>query len=277
MDTLRQDLRFAFRLLWKDRSFAATVIFTLALCIGANAAIFTVVRSVLLRPLAYPEADRLVFSYDSFPGAGVERAGTSVPNYFDRVSLTRVFDSVALYRFRGVDVGQAGTAERVNSTEVTPSFFHVLRTSAHRGRLFREEEGQAGRERVAIMSNGYAVRLFGSTDAAVGRDLRIDGEPYAIVGVLPDSFAFLYPDVRLWIPLAFSVEDRSEDARFSQNHDQIARLAPGVTLAQAQQQIDAQTARIVENAGPLQRVVSHRWAEPSNLPSHPITPRDSNS
>jgi predicted permease len=251
MDTLRQDLRFAFRLLWKDRSFAATVILTLALCIGANAAIFTVVRSVLLRPLPYPEADRLVFSYDAFPGAGVERAGTSVPNYFDRVSMTRVFDSVALYRFRGVDVGQAGTAERVNGTEVTPSFFRVLRTAAHRGRLFREEEGHEGRERVAIVSNGYAVRLFGSTDAAVGRDLRINGERYAIVGVLPDTFTFLDPDVRLWIPLAFSNEDRSEDARHSQNHDQIARLAPGVTLEQAQQQIDGETVRIVENAGAL--------------------------
>ena len=81
MDGLRQDLRFALRLFWKDRAFALTTILTLAICIGANAAIFTVVRSVLLRPLPYPESDRLVFLFDGFPGAGVERAGTSVPNY----------------------------------------------------------------------------------------------------------------------------------------------------------------------------------------------------
>jgi putative ABC transport system permease protein len=255
MDTLRQDLRFALRLLWKDRSFAATVILTLALCIGANAAIFAVVRSVLLRPLPYPEPERLVFSYDSFPGAGVERAGTSVPNYFDRVGMNQVFDSVALYGFRGVDVGQQGVAERVSSTQVTPSFFRVLRTSARRGRLFQEEESQSGRERVAILRDGYAARMFGSSDQAVGRDIRINGERYEIVGVLSDTFVFLDPEVRLWIPLTFSAEDRSEDARFSQNYDQVARLAAGVTLAEAQQQIDAQTARVIENAGPLKPLI----------------------
>jgi len=96
MDTLRQDLAFALRLLSKDRAFAATTILTLAICLGANTAIFTVVRSVLLRPLPYPEAQRLVFEYDAFPGAGVERAGTSVPNYFDRLAFTDVFESQAL-------------------------------------------------------------------------------------------------------------------------------------------------------------------------------------
>ena len=101
MDTLRHDIRFAFRLLWKDRAFAATTILTLALCIGANSAIFTVVRSVLLRPLPYPESDRLVVTYESFPGAGVERAGTAVPNYFDQRAMNDVFDSFALYQFGG--------------------------------------------------------------------------------------------------------------------------------------------------------------------------------
>jgi putative ABC transport system permease protein len=250
LDKLRQDLRFAARLLWKDRSFTATVVLTLALCIGANAAIFTVVRSVLMRPLGYPEPDRLLFSYDSFPGAGVERAGTSVPNYFERAAMTRVFESVALYRFQGVDVGQAGAAERVQSAEVTPSFFRVLRASVHRGRVFREEEGERGHGRVAIVSRGYGHRVFGDADP-VGRDIRINGERHAIVGVLPDEFTFLDPDVRVWTPLTFSAQERSEESRWSQNHDQIARLASGVTLAQAQQQIDAQTARVTENAGPL--------------------------
>ena len=98
MDTLRQDLRFALRLLWKDRAFALTAILTLALCIGANTAIFAVVRSVLLRPLPYPESERLVFSYESFPGAGVERAGTSVPNYLERRTLVPAFGSIAISR-----------------------------------------------------------------------------------------------------------------------------------------------------------------------------------
>src|SRR5262245_4036475 len=138
MDTLRQDLRFTLRLLWKDRSFAATAILTLALCIGANTTIFTVVRSVLLRPLPYAESSRLVISYDSFPGAGAVRAATSVPNYLDRLTGVRAFESQALYQYGGFTVGQGTSAEGVGALRVTPSFFKVLRVPAHRGRLFTE-------------------------------------------------------------------------------------------------------------------------------------------
>src|SRR5574338_511159 len=148
MDVLRQDLRLALRLLWKDRAFALTTILTLSLCIGANSAIFTVVRSVLLRPLPFPEPDRLVFMFDAFPGAGVERAGTSVPNYLDRRALTDVLDSVALYRYGGFRVGEGAGAEGVTALRVTPSFFSVLRTRAARGRLFTEQEGTLGHEHV---------------------------------------------------------------------------------------------------------------------------------
>src|SRR3954471_1699843 len=118
VDILRQDLRLALRLLWRDRAYALTSVLTLALCIGANSAIFTVVRSVLLRPLPYPESDRLVFMFDTFPGAGAERAGTSVPNYYDRVALTDAFDSVALYQLGRVRVGEGPGAAGVASTRV---------------------------------------------------------------------------------------------------------------------------------------------------------------
>src|SRR5262245_4648919 len=128
MDRLRQDLRFAFRLFRKDSAFALTTILTLALCIGANTAIFTIVRSVLLRPLPYPESDRLVFLYEAFPGAGVERAGTSVPNYFDRLSFTDAFESQSLYTNNGFRVGQGVGAEGVSAMSVSPSFFNVLKT-----------------------------------------------------------------------------------------------------------------------------------------------------
>src|SRR3954468_18383307 len=106
MDVLRQDLRFAVRLLLKDKAFAFTTILTLAICIGANSAIFTVVESVLLRPLPYPAADRIVIVTDGFPGAGVERAGISVPNYYDRAAMKDVFDAVAIYQNAGYRVGQ---------------------------------------------------------------------------------------------------------------------------------------------------------------------------
>ena len=251
MEIIRRDLVFALRVLRKDRAYAAAVIVTLAVCLGANTAIFTVVRSVLLRPLPYPEPHQLISSYDSFPGAGVERAGTSVPNYVDRRKLTDVFDEVALYQWSGYKVGQGTTAEGVSAMNVTPSFFRVLRTSAARGRLFREEEGTPGRNKVIVLSHVFAARQPSGVDGIVGRQLRLDDVVYDVVGVLPEAFHFLSPEVSVFVPLAFTDEQLSEEARHSQNHQQIARLARGATLAGAQARVDALNAVIVENAGPL--------------------------
>ena len=231
MDTFRQDLLFAFRMLRKDRAYSAAVILTLAICLGANTAIFTVVRSVLLRPLPFPESARLTFMFDGFPGAGVERAGTSVPNYLDRVPLDQVFDSVALFQNGGFRVGQGASAEGVASMTVSPSFFTVLRTKAVRGRFFTEEEGTTGKDKVVVLSHAFAARQPGGLDAVVGRQLRLNDEPYVVVGVAPDEFTFRDPDIRMWVPLAFTPEQRAEDRRYSQNHDSIARLKEGATSA----------------------------------------------
>jgi len=251
VDVLRQDLRLALRLLWKDRAFAVTVLLTLTLCIGATSAVFTVVRSVLLRPLPYPDSNRLVLSFEGFPGAGVERAGTSVPNYIDRLAFKNVFDSEALYQFTGFRVGQGAGAENLAAMSVTPSFFRVLRVGAAHGRLFTEDEGRRGHEHVAVVSHAFAVRQPGGRGGIIGRELRLDDVPYTIVGVLPDTFTFLNPDVKIWVPLAFTDAQLSEESRYSQNHQDIARLALGVTLAQAQARLDAQTARNIERAGPV--------------------------
>jgi putative ABC transport system permease protein len=251
VDTLRHDLKFAIRMLVKDRGFAVTTIVTLAVCIAANSALFTVVRSVLLRPLPYPESGRLVFSYDSFPGAGVDRAGTSVPNYMDRLVLTDVFDSQALYQWSGYRVGQGAAAEGVSAMNVTPSFFHVLRASAAQGRLFTEDDGMPGRNRVVVLSYAMAQKLAGGVDGIVGHDVRLDAQPYRVVGVLPDRFSFLSPEVRVFVPLAFTAEQRSEEQRYSQNHELIGRLAAGATIEQAQARVDALNARSIERAGPL--------------------------
>jgi predicted permease len=251
MDRLRQDLKFALRVFWKDRTFTLTTVLTLAVCIGANAGTFTIVRSVLLRPLPYPESNRLVSLYESFPGAGVERAGTAVPNYFDKLAFTDVFDSVALYQFAGAAVGEGATAEGVASIRVTPSFFKVLRANAVRGRLFTEEDGTPGKNRVVLLSYAFARRQPGGLDGIVGRQLRLDKTPYTVVGVLPETFKFMNPEIRVWTPLAFTAEERGDDRRYSQNHEEIARLAAGVTLEQVKARTDAFTARNIERAGPL--------------------------
>jgi hypothetical protein len=158
MDTLRQDLVYAFRVLRKDRAYAAAVILTLAICLGANTAIFTVVRPVLLRPLPYPEPDRQVSSFDAFPGAGVERAGTSVPNYVDRRAMTDVFSEAALYQLRNYRVGQGTQAESVSAMNGTPSFFQVLGVRPASGRFFAEADRTPGKNRVAVLTFAFAVR-----------------------------------------------------------------------------------------------------------------------
>jgi predicted permease len=251
MDSLRQDLIYAFRVLRKDRAYAAAVILTLAICLGANTAIFTVVRSVLLRPLPYPEPDRLVSSFDGYPGAGVERAGTSVPNWVDRRAMTDVFSAAALYQWSGYRVGEGPQAEGVSAMNVTPSFFQVLGTGPARGRLFAQADGTPGKNKVAVLSYIFAARQSGGIDGVVGTRFRLNDEVYDIVGVLPESFYFLSPEVRVFVPLAFTPEQMSDSARHSQNHELLLRLAPGATLARAQAMVDAQNARVVEQAGAL--------------------------
>src|SRR5919112_5635933 len=136
MERLLQDARFAVRLLWKDRGFAATAILTLALCIGANAAIFAIVNSVLLRPLPVPDAERLMLVYNSYPKAGVERASTGVPDYYDRLRETDVFEELALYQQRGVTIGGEGAdPQRITGKAVRPSLLRMLRVQPIRGRI----------------------------------------------------------------------------------------------------------------------------------------------
>ncbi len=259
METFRHDLRFALRLIWKDRGFAATVILTLALCIGGNAAIFTVVRSVLLRPLDVPEPDRLVNIFDSYPKAGVERAGGAVPLYDDLKQQAPAFETLALYQTRSSTVGGGAEPERLTGMGVTPSFFPLLREQAAVGRVFTEDEGQEGKDHEVVLSDGLWRRMFKGDPGVVGKDLRLNDVPYTIVGVMPPDFEFEDPDVRFWTPLAFSAEERAPEQRHSHSWSLIARLAPGATLDQAREQIAAVNQRetaalpafkpILENAG----------------------------
>ena len=243
MERLLQDARYAVRVLLKDRAFTLTTLLTLTLCIGANAAIFAVVNSVILRPLPVPGAERLVLLYNSYPRAGVIRASTGVPDYYDRLRETDVFEELALFQQRGVTVGGATSVERMTALAARPSVFRMLRATPARGRIFTEEEAEPGTDRKVILSHALWQRLYAGGDAAIGQDLRINGLPYQIVGVMPQEFHFLDPQVELWIPLAFTAEQRSDDARHSNSWTMVGRLKPGASITQAQQQIDALNAR----------------------------------
>jgi predicted permease len=241
-----QDLRFATRLLWRDKAYALTVVATLALCVGANTAIFAVVDSILLRPLAIHESDRVVIIYNSYPRAGAVYGATAVPDYFDRRRETTAFEEQALYIQRGVTLGMPGAAERVVGMDVTPSFFSLVRATPYRGRFFSDAEGEPGNQRKVVLTHGWWQQQFGGDESIVGREVRLDGEPHTVVGILPDTFRFLSPDTRLYRPLAFTPEQKSDEARHSNNWTMIARLKPGAAVARAQAEIDALNARNLE-------------------------------
>ena len=246
MERFFQDIRFASRLLFKDRAFAVTTLLTLALCIGANATIFAVVNSVLLRPLGVPEPDRLVLLYNSYPRAGVERASNGVPDYFDRRREVEAIEELALYNTAGLTIGIEGDPQRLRGMFATPSLLRMLRVRPIHGRIFTDAEGEEGADHKAVLTYAFWQQLYAGNAEAVGQQIRISGEQYEIVGILPKDFEFLDPEVRLWLPLSFSGEEKSDDSRHSNNWSMVGRLRLGATVMQAQQQIDALNARNME-------------------------------
>jgi predicted permease len=239
MDALIQDVKFAARQLVKDKGFFVTAGLTLALCIGANTALFSVVNSVLLRPLPVPEPERIVTMWNAYPGAtaGASRGANGAPDYFDRRALTDVFAELAAYGYSGRTIEIDGAPQRVTAYVATPSFFRLLGAEAAVGRTFTEAEGEPAEDQVVVLSHGLWEQLYHADEAALGGELRIDGRPFTIVGVMPEDFFYLDPDVRLWTPLVFTAEQRRE--YHSNSWQIIARLQPGASLQGAQQQIDA--------------------------------------
>jgi predicted permease len=231
-------LAFAVRSLFGDRGFSAAAFLTLALCIAANTALFGVVHSVLLKPLPVPDSDRLVFIYNSYPGAGAERGGSGVPDYFDRVKGMPSLDSIALYDTRNRSTGETGRPERVLVMETTPSYFRVARVNAELGRTFVEAEGEPGHDDKVVLSHAYWQERFGGDRKIIGRELRLDGKPFTIVGVMPASFQFLETEARIWTPLAFTAEQKSDERRHNNSWTSVGRLRDGATIGQAQAQLN---------------------------------------
>ena len=250
------DLRVSLRLLWKDRAFTATAALTLAVCIGANAALFSVVRGVLLKPLALPDPDRVVMAGNAYPGAGVhEPIGSAVPDYFDRLRDITAFDAQALFRQDNRSVDQGGVAARVESITATPSFFKVAGVPPQIGRTFTDQEGEVGHESVVVLSDGFWRSQFGGDRSAIGRELRIDGRPHTVVGVMPPGFRPTDEDKAMWTPMTFTAKQKSDEERHSNNAVFIARLKPGATVQQAQSQIDALNAANLERIPQLKEVL----------------------
>ena len=266
MDWLARDLRGALRLLLRDRAFSVAVVLTLALCIGANTALFAVVYNVLLRPLPVPEPDRVVLMSNCYPKAGVtDCANSGVTDYYDRLSAVTALQDQALLNHSSLALGLDGLPTRIRVANVTPSFFRVMPVRPALGRTFTDPEGETGNEKVVLLSDALWRSAFGGDPAAIGRDLRLDGEPYTVVGVMPRGIEPLDPGVQAWRPLAFTPEERSDERRHSNSYFNLGRLRPGATPEQVQAQVDALNAanlerfphfrEILQNAGFHTRVV----------------------
>ncbi len=230
---LARDVRYALRRLLHNPAFAAIVVATLALGIGANTAIFSVVNAVLLRPLPYPAADRLVTVFHFYPSLHDLEAGFAVPTYRDIGERTRVFDSYAVASTWGANLTGRAEPERLASLRATAGYFRVLGVSAHLGRTFVPGEDQAGRDHVVVISDGLWRRLFGGRSDVLGSTLQLNGEPYQVIGVMPPSFHDFYMRLTdVWAPLAFKPEQFADDKRTNEFLRMTARLKAGVSVEQ---------------------------------------------
>ncbi len=247
MDWLNRDLRVGLRLLARDKGFSLTVALTLAFCIGANVALFSVVHHVLLRPLPVPEPERILLMSNQYPKAGAgDSANSGVPDYYDRVRDVTVLEKQALFNFSSLSFGQDGVPTRIRVMNVTPSFFSLMQMAPTLGRPFTDQEGEIGNEKQVLLTQALWQSQFGGNPSAVGRELRLDGEAYSVVGVLPKAFQALAPGASLCRPLAFTPEEKSDDSRHSNSYSNIGRLKPGATLEQVQAQVDALNAANLE-------------------------------
>ena len=244
MDTLGQEIRQAARRLWRSPAFTAATVLTLALAIGANTAIFTVVERIVLNPLPYPESDRLIeLDHGSVTLKVLSGMGNTSGIYFIYKSRSQSLESAALYSIGSRTMSGSGDPERLRATAVTPSLSAVLRVTPVKGRWFTESEGEPGEPaRVALISHGLWMRRFGGDDSIVGRRIVLDGRPVEIAGVMPASFAFPDPANDVWIPMQTS--PKRGFGTFGASG--VARLRDGVSLDTARAELQGLLAGIGE-------------------------------
>jgi predicted permease len=241
------DLPQILRRLARERGFTLTVLLTLALCIGANVAIYAAVDAVLVRALPYPEPERLVTTVNAYPGAGVERAGASLPNYYDRKEHIKAFASTAIWQGGNAIIGGAGSPQRVDRDRVSPEFFATLGVPLAMGRTFTEEEMFYKDSSRAILTDEFWRHQFNADPEVIGKTFIVDSLPVTVIGVLPPGFRYLSSKARFFVPLASDPNDRKPDRRHSNNLQLIARLAPDASIAVAQEQINALNAQQIED------------------------------
>jgi predicted permease len=237
METFLQDLRFGIRMLAKSPGFTAIAVLTLALGIGANTALFSVVNGVLLNPLAYPHSGQLVALYGKTPG--IDHAPVSYLNFLDWQRDTQTFSSMAIYRNQDYNFIGKGEGERLTGYMISAEFFSTLGVTPVIGRTFHADDDRTGAAPVVILGGGFWKRQFGSSPDIVGKPIILNGTSYTIVGVVPAGFTFYGHDRDVYTPIGQWTDANFRDRRVDVSAHAFGRLKPGVTLAQAKADMDA--------------------------------------
>ncbi len=247
MSAWLQDIRYGWRVLRKSPGFAIVAVVVLALGIGANTSIFSVVNALLIRPLPFKDPAKLVQVWHvpppkSFPG--MTMFSVSAANYLDWQRENHVFENMAIYAYQSFDLTGGDKPESVAAAAVEPSFFAVLGTPPLLGRTFVAGEDQVGRNNLVVLSYGFWKTRFGGNPAIVGQMITLNNQPRTVVGVMGPKFS--RPDsAKIWVPLAWTPEERA--VRGEHHYSVIARLRPNVTLAQAQAEMDTISRRLAQH------------------------------
>ncbi|HEX5890444.1 MAG TPA: ABC transporter permease [Pyrinomonadaceae bacterium] len=239
-----RDLRYALRSLFKQPGFAAVVVITLALGIGASTAIFSVVNAVLLRPLPFPNSDRLQMVWGNYRALNIQRLSAKAAEFYDYSQQRQVFDLVAGYTNHSFNVSSGSEPERIRGATVTANLFPMLEAQAAVGRVFTEDEQTSGRNRVVVLSNGFWRRRFAGDRGIINQSITLDNESYTVIGVMPPVFQFPHPSFTggepadVWVPLTFT-QEQVASRRGPYFLNVLGRLAPGVTVEQARSHMNA--------------------------------------
>ena len=246
MESFLQDCRYALRMLVRSPGFTLIAVLALALGIGANSAIFSIVNAVILKPLPYEKPEQLVQLWMRFTNIGIpnDQNWVSAPEFVD-LQQNQSLSHLAAISSDSFNINISGTPERIDAAVVSASFFPLLGVQAQLGRVFLPEEGQPGRQHVVLLSDGLWRRRFGADPAIPGRKVVMNGQSYLIVGVLPRDFQ-LPLEAEVWTPLVFSADDLSPNSRGNHGYQVIARIKPGLSLEQARADMDVVSQRIID-------------------------------
>jgi hypothetical protein len=239
MGRVLSDIKFALRGLRKNPTFAATVVVVLALGIGANTTIFSVVNSLLLRPLPYPEPSELITINHVYPSVDLV-AGVSIPGFRDYRDRTRSFETVAIGQGWSANLTGAGIPVRLFGGRVSAGYFETYGVAPTIGRSFLPEEDTPGNEHVVVISNGFWQQRLGGTPDVIGSSIWLNDESYQVVGVMPRGFQDFFNRSReFWVPVALPAERFDDRYRSNENHRMVARLQRQVTVAMAASDMSA--------------------------------------